>query len=202
MGSAQSGNIYAVGLDLYGQLLQEAVAEAGAEAGQAPAGANGATAAHVEALPRVEVPLPAHLPEDYIPHLPSRLAVYQRLAKLRKRSEVPELRAELRDRFGPLPTEVENLLEVVDLRALAGSVGIDSVVYSGDAITMGLRHPVGGARAAVQRALGPSVSVGNQQLHLPARQLGDQWLTRLKRLMERLQVFQERLPGARGTTPL
>jgi transcription-repair coupling factor (superfamily II helicase) len=102
----------------------------------------------------------------------------------------------LRDRFGPLPAEVENLLEVVDLRSLAATVGIESVVHTGEAIAMGLRHPVGGARAAVQRALGPSVSVGNQQLHLPTRQLGDQWLSRLKRLMERLQAFQERLPGA------
>ncbi|MSQ05991.1 MAG: transcription-repair coupling factor [Dehalococcoidia bacterium] len=196
LGAAQSGNIYAVGLELYGQLLKQAVAEAGAEAGQASA--NGSALFTGEVFPRVEVPLPAHLPESYIPHLPSRLAVYQRLAKVRQRSEVPELRAELRDRFGPLPEEVEHLLQVVDLRALAGTVGIESVVHSGEAITMMLRHPVGGARAAVQRALGPSVSVGNQQLHLPTRQLGDQWLTRLKRLIERLQVFQERLPGARA----
>jgi transcription-repair coupling factor (superfamily II helicase) len=179
---------------LYSQLLQEAVAEAG----QAAGATDGASPAQGEALPRVEVPLPAHLPEDYIPHLPSRLAVYQRLAKLRQRSEVPELRAELRDRFGPLPEEVENLLAVVDLRALAGSVGIQSVVHSGDAITLALRNPVGGARVALQRALGPSVSVGNHQLHLPARPLGDQWLSRLKRVMERLQVFRERLPPARA----
>ena len=144
-------------------------------------------------LPRMELPLPAGIPEDYIDHLPTRLAVYQRLARLTSRSAVPEMRDELRDRFGPLPAEVENLLTLADVRALAATVGVESLIQGTEAIVMSLKVPVGGARMPLQKALGPSVQVGNSQMHLPLRQLGDQWLSRLTRVLERFHVFQENL---------
>jgi len=198
LGAAQSGHIHAVGLDLYSQLLQEAVRELSAspsppspsEMERGPGGEAGPPAPD---LPRVELPLSAYIPESYIGHLPTRLDVYQRLARLRERREVPEVREELRDRFGALPQEVENLLRIVDLRALARSVGIESIVHSGDAIVLVFREPVGGARVPLQRALGPSVSIGNRQMQLPTRPLGDRWLSRLTLVLERLQVFQEKL---------
>ena len=189
LGAAQSGQILAVGLDLYGQLLQEAVNELLAEdadqvSAVRPAGLD---------LPRVDLPLPGSIPESYIEHMPTRLALYQKLARVRERREVPKVREEMQDRFGPLPQEVENLLLLVDLRALAAQVGAESVVRSGDAINVTFRNPVGSARTPLQRALGPSVRVGNQQMNLPMRQLGDQWPSRLSLILERLQVFQERL---------
>jgi transcription-repair coupling factor (superfamily II helicase) len=88
---------------------------------------------------------------------------------------------------------VENLLSLVDLRALAATLGIESITQSDDAITVVFRESVGSARAPLQRALGPSVNVGNQQMRLPLRGLGEQWLSRLARTLERLQAFQERL---------
>ncbi|MEK7815129.1 MAG: transcription-repair coupling factor, partial [Chloroflexota bacterium] len=192
LGAAQSGNIHAVGLDLYSQLMQEAVWELNE---QRAVGEEGVPTAGPPApdLPRVELPLSAHIPESYIGHLPTRLEVYQRMARLRERREVPEVREELRDRFGALPQEVENLLRIVDLRVLAQSVGIESIVHSGDAIVLVLQEPVGGARVPLQRALGPSVSIGNRQMQLPTRPLGDRWLSRLTLVLERLQVFQEKL---------
>jgi len=196
LGAAQSGNIHAVGLDLYSQLLQEAVRElqeAGAHGEEAVA-----QALATKELPRVELPLPARIPESYIPHMPVRLAVYQRMARTRDRSEVPQLREELRDRFGPLPQDVETLLLVTDLRALAGSLGILSITKSEDAIVLALDGPVGGARVPLQRALGPSANVGNQQIQLPMRPLGDQWLSRLTRILERFQAFRDSLPRMAG----
>ena len=68
-------------------------------------------------LPRLEIPLPARIPESYISHMASRLGIYQRAARIRDRQEVPTLREELQDRFGPPPQEVENLLQVADLPA-------------------------------------------------------------------------------------
>ena len=189
LGAAQSGQILAVGLDLYGQLLQEAVNELLAEdADQVSA----VRPADLD-LPRVDLPLPGSIPESYIEHMPTRLALYQKLARVRERREVPKVREEMQDRFGPLPQEVENLLLLVDLRALAAQVGAESVVHSGDAVNVTFRDPVGSARTPLQRALGPSVRVGNQQMNLPMRQLGDQWPSRLSLILERLQVFQERL---------
>jgi transcription-repair coupling factor (superfamily II helicase) len=142
-------------------------------------------------LPRIELPMNARIPENYVDHLPTRLAVYQRLAKMTDADYIPEIRDELRDRFGPLPEEVENLLTLASLRALAADVGVESIVQGNDAIVLSLRTPVGGAKVPLQRALGPSVQVGNTQMQMPLRRLGDEWLSRLTRVLERFLVFQE-----------
>ena len=196
LGAAQSGNIHAVGLDLYSQLLQSAIRELQEADAQGEDAVAQAPAA--KELPRVELPLPARIPESYIPHLPVRLAVYQRLARTKDRLEIPELREELRDRFGPLPQDVENLLQVASLRAMSGSLGILSITKSSDAIVLALDGPVGGARLPLQRALGPSANVGNQQIQLPMRRLGDQWLSRLTRILERFKAFRDSLQSMAG----
>ena len=193
LGASQSGHIQDVGLDLYTQLLSEAVRELEEESG-----GSGAAEPPPAELPRIDLPLNARIPEDYVDHLPTRLAVYQRLAKLTDSDDIPEIREELRDRFGPVPEEVENLLTLAGLRALAANVGVESVVQANDAIVLSLRVPVGGARVPLQRALGPSVQVGNTQMHMPLRRLGDEWLSRLTRVLERFLAFQEKLKALAG----
>ena len=189
LGADQSGHIQEVGLDLYTQLLQEAVRELAREQSEADPGAP-----DVEDEPaRIELPLSAGIPEDYIAHLPTRLAIYQRLAKLTERRELPEIREELRDRFGPMPDEVESLMKVAEIRAIAGAAGAESVIRAGDSIVISLRNAVGGAKAPLQRALGPAAQVGNAQIQMPLRPLGDQWLQRLTRTLERLQVFMDNM---------
>ena len=187
LGASQSGHIQEVGLDLYTQLLNEAVQEL-----EEGGGSTDSTEIPAE-LPRIELPMNARIPEDYVNHLPTRLAVYQRLAKMTDADYIPGIREELRDRFGPLPDEVENLLTLASLRALAADVGVESIVQGNDAIILSLRTPVGGARVPLQRALGPSVQVGNTQMQMPLRRLGDEWLSRLTRVLERFLVFQQTL---------
>ena len=194
LGASQSGHIQDVGLDLYTQLLSEAVRELEEESGE-----SGTAEPLAAELPRIDLPLNARIPEDYVDHLPTRLAVYQRLAKLADSDDIPEIREELRDRFGPLPEEVENLLTLAGLRALAATVGVESVVQGSDAIVLSLRVPVGGARVPLQRALGPSVQVGNTQMQMPLRRLGDEWLSRLTRVLERFLAFQETLKALAGS---
>ena len=106
---------------------------------------------------------------------------------------IPEIRDELRDLFGPLPEEAENLLTLAALRALAADVGVESIVQGNDAIVLALKTPVGGARIPLQKALGPSIQVGNTQMQMPLRRLGDEWLSRLTRTLERFLAFQENL---------
>ncbi|PKB71975.1 MAG: transcription-repair coupling factor [SAR202 cluster bacterium Io17-Chloro-G6] len=195
LGASQSGHIQDVGLDLYTQLLNEAVRELQEETGESGAGEP------LAELPRIDLPLNARIPEDYVDHLPTRLAVYQRLAKLSDSDDIPEIREELRDRFGPVPEEVENLLTLAELRALAANVGVESVVQGSDAIVLSLRVPVGGARVPLQRALGPSVQVGNTQMQMPLRRLGDEWLSRLTRVLERFLAFQENLKALAASAP-
>ena len=190
LGAAQSGQIHAVGLELYGQLLDEAVRELmteekGEDSGEPEAGP-------IE-LPRIELPIAANIPESYIAHTPTRLALYQRLAKARTREEVPAFREEMRDRFGPLPAAVENLLALVELRSLAIGAGVESILHSTGGITLGMKQDVGSARVPLQRALGSVASVGNRQIRLSTRSLGDQWLRRLTQTLERLTIFQERI---------
>jgi len=146
-----------------------------------------------EEPPRIELPLNAGIPDGYIEHLPTRLSVYQRLARLTERRELPDIREELRDRFGPVPEEVENLLRVSEVRAIAGKGGAESVIRNSESIVITLRNPVGGAKAPLQRALGPLAQVGNAQIQMPLRPLGDQWLSRLTRTLERLQVFTDNM---------
>ena len=190
LGADQSGHIQEVGLDLYTQLLQEAIRELEREGGHSSASI-GALAD--EEPVRIDLPLNAGIPEDYIAHMPTRLSVYQRLARLTERRELPDIREELRDRFGPVPDEVENLLKVSEIRAIATAGGAESVIRNSEAIVITLRNPVGGARAPLQRALGPSAQVGNAQVQMPLRPLGDQWLSRLTRTLERLQVFTDNM---------
>ena len=194
LGAAQSGQIYAVGMELYGQLLQEAVKELMAEQGQQSEPAS----ASAPELPRVDLPLLASIPEDYVEHMPTRMALYQKLAKVKNRDQVSEIREEMQDRFGTPPERVENLLKLMDLRALAAQVGANSVVHANNAITLNFRDPIASARTPLQRALGPSAKVGNQQLQVPLRGLGEQWLSRFTLILERLKVFQERLNSLAG----
>ena len=189
LGAAQSGHIHDVGLELYSQLLREAVEDLKQDQGLSTDD-EGESSTN---LPRLELPLSARIPESYMDHLPSRLAVYQRVARIKNRSEVDGLREELRDRFGPLPQDTENLLILADLRVLVAAVGIESVVRQGETVNLALGVPVGGARVPLQKALGPAVRVGNQQIQVSMRQLGENWISRLTIIIQRFRSFQESL---------
>jgi transcription-repair coupling factor (superfamily II helicase) len=119
LGGEQSGHIAAVGFDLYVRLVGEAVAEFKGER----------TEESVEV--RVELPVDAHLPHDYIPGERLRLEAYKRLASAQTDAEVEAVRAELRDRYGELPAEVENLLAVASFRAFARDFGVTEVAAQG-----------------------------------------------------------------------
>src|SRR5215813_545784 len=115
LGAEQHGHIAAVGFDLYSKLLAEAVAELKGEK----------TGVAVE--PVISVNTEGFLPEDYVPEVNQRLAFYKRLAGASGDDAVAELRAELADRFGPPPPEVEQLLDIVRIRGAARKLGIERI---------------------------------------------------------------------------
>jgi transcription-repair coupling factor (superfamily II helicase) len=119
LGGEQSGHIAAVGFDLYMRLVGDAVAEFKGERVD--------EASEV----RVELPVDAHLPHDYIPGERLRLDAYRRLASAQTDADVEAMRAELRDRYGELPPPVENLLAVATFRAFAREFGITEVAAQG-----------------------------------------------------------------------
>ncbi|HKF64326.1 MAG TPA: TRCF domain-containing protein, partial [Dongiaceae bacterium] len=118
LGDEQSGHIREVGIELYQQMLEEAVAEARGQAQAAPAEAW---------TPQINLGMPVLIPESYVADLPVRLALYRRIAALVDQQEIDAFAAEMIDRFGPLPAEVENLLEVVALKRLCRAANVDKV---------------------------------------------------------------------------
>ena len=190
LGAEQSGQIHAVGFELYSQLLNEAVTEIKSEQ-QDGAAASKQDSPKVQV--RVSLPLSAHIQEGYIPDLPTRLAVYQRLTRVQDRRQVEDIREELRDRFGALPSPLENLLYLVDLKLLASESAVESITQSGSTVTITLLEAVGGARLALEKALGPLARVGNQQVRVNLRGAGDQWQDSLVTILERLKAFREQM---------
>jgi transcription-repair coupling factor (superfamily II helicase) len=130
LGARQHGHIASVGFDLYTRLLAKAVQDAKTQrlmAGEPlPASApEEETLSYLQPLEQaiqINLPLAAYLPEPYIPDNTLRLQLYRRLAGLATEKQIDDLRAELKDRFGPLPQEAENLLFQLRLKlfALAG----------------------------------------------------------------------------------
>ncbi len=115
LGGEQSGHIAGVGFDLYIRLVGEAVAEFRGDAEAVPAEM------------KVELPVDAHLPHEYIPGERLRLEAYKKLADADGEAAVDAVRAELVDRYGEPPTPVENLLEVARLRVHARRAGLTEV---------------------------------------------------------------------------
>ncbi|MGE3620259.1 MAG: transcription-repair coupling factor [Acidimicrobiia bacterium] len=127
LGTGQSGHIAAVGYDLYCQMVTEAVAELKGEPVREPAEI------------KLDLPLDANLPRDYVPTEELRLEAYRRLAAVTTEAEVTDIRAEWEDRYGPPPAQAEALLDVARLRAECARLGIRecSVVKGGGGLTSG-----------------------------------------------------------------
>ncbi|MHB8079693.1 MAG: transcription-repair coupling factor [Candidatus Krumholzibacteriia bacterium] len=115
LGEEQHGHMEAIGFDLYCRLLEETVLEL--------KGGGGAAALEV----KVDLRLAAYLPDDWIGDPEQKMDLYRRLARLREGRDFARLREELRDRYGPLPGEVENLLGAQRIRVLAAACGVEEV---------------------------------------------------------------------------
>jgi transcription-repair coupling factor (superfamily II helicase) len=145
LGGEQSGHMAAVGFDLYSRMLAEAVEEQKASReGRAPI---------VEAPQAVvDLPVDAHLPDDYVPDVAQKLELYRRLARARSAGDIAAFRQEVTDRFGPLPAAVQRLVEVAELRLAAEAAGVSSI--SREEGRLVVRFGAGLTRAAAMRLLG------------------------------------------------
>jgi len=127
LGGEQSGHIADVGFDLYVRLVGEAVHEF-----------RGDAEPELQEV-RIELPIDAHLPHDYIPSERLRLEMYKRLAEVRADEDVKQLFEEMVDRYGNPPAAVSSLLQVALFRARARQAGISEVTIAGKNVRF---HPV------------------------------------------------------------
>src|SRR5438270_7866883 len=119
LGDEQSGHIREVGIELYQQMLEDAVAAARTEGGD--------ETPPEEWTPQITIGTPVLIPENYVADLGVRLGLYRRIAQLSDRRESEAFAAELIDRFGPLPAEVENLLQIIAIKRACRDAGIERV---------------------------------------------------------------------------
>ncbi|HAW60050.1 MAG TPA: transcription-repair coupling factor [Actinobacteria bacterium] len=117
LGPEQHGHIAAVGFELYCRLLQEAVEEIRGKPAKKP----------LEV--KVDLPVNAYIPRDFITEEFLRIEAYQRIASINDLEKAKEAREELWDRYGPLPRETENLIEVCKLKVMARDAGIANVLW-------------------------------------------------------------------------
>ncbi|MCH8025349.1 MAG: transcription-repair coupling factor [Chloroflexi bacterium] len=172
LGAEQSGHIGSVGFDLYVRLLADAVERLKALREGRPQ----PTPKAQQRPLTIDLPFTAHLPASYVGDLNLRLALYQRMAAVTTLDGVDELAQELRDRFGPPPPAVENLLFAVRIRALSLAADITGIQQVGHELVV---QTGGGAppRERLQR-LSPSIKglrAGPAQARLDLEELGEAW---------------------------
>src|SRR5262245_28320629 len=118
LGEEQSGHIKEVGFELYQSMLEEAIAALKA----------GLTTPVADRWsPQITLGMPVLIPDDYVADLSVRLALYRRLADLEDEREIESFGAELVDRFGPLPEEVEHLMKIVAIKALCRRANVEKI---------------------------------------------------------------------------
>lgn len=130
LGEEQSGHIREVGYELYQQMLEETVAEL--------KGTGSETEGNWS--PQITIGLAVMIPETYVPDLQLRLGLYRRLGELSDAGEIDGFGAELIDRFGPLPEEVEHLLKIVYIKALCRRANVAKLDAGPKGAVIGFRN--------------------------------------------------------------
>ena len=152
LGAEQSGYVHAVGFDLYLRMLDETVQRL--MRGDAPPRPRPAD---------VSMDLPAYLPDDYIESQEAKLDVYKRLARFDTAAEIEALRAELRDRFGPVPAPAEAMLSMALLRVVGGALAIEGILVRGEEARITFRD------SAIPRMKGLSAAFHEVQFQADVR---------------------------------
>jgi transcription-repair coupling factor (superfamily II helicase) len=125
LGDEQSGHVAALGFELYMSMLDEAVAAlAGDSADEAP-----------EPV-RIDVPVDAYVPGDYVPYEAAKIEIHRRVSGAREIARLIVLREELEDRFGPIPEPLDNLIKMQDARIKLGTAGAKDVGFRQGKLTV------------------------------------------------------------------
>jgi len=172
LGTRQSGHITAVGYNLYCQLLATAVEKLKARRAGVP---EEELAQPDLPTPTVDLPLPARIPEDYVSDLATRLELYQDMGRLDRAEQVDALAADFKDRFGPAPPEVDNLLFAVRVKLLAARAFVESVLAERGEIVLRAVPGTRFDRQKLRPMMRDGIGVANTQVRINRRRLGSAW---------------------------
>jgi transcription-repair coupling factor (superfamily II helicase) len=173
----QTGHVAAIGLNLYTQMLSQAVQ-------RLKGGVNGAAASPIsESAIMIDLPMAAYLPMDYITELELRLAIYRRIGGLTQASDVEAMREELQDRFGALPPAVEGMLYQILVKLGAQAAGATAVLHRNARVEIRLPYLAEVSRDLLQLRLGRDTQVTRVAVSLP---MTTQWQPRLLSVLEKL----------------
>ena len=142
LGRQQSGQIAAVGFELYAEMMEQAIHELRGEP------------QHADFEPELRLGIPAYIPQDYVPDENERLVLYRRMARAESDRDLDQLRDEMRDRFGPLPTLIDNLMAAMKVRRQMKELLITSALLKGEQLEVRFHPdaPVDSARLAALAA--------------------------------------------------
>lgn len=120
LGISQSGHVSAVGYELYTELMEKTIREI-----------KGEKVVAEEALPEIQLGISAFIPDEYVQDVQQRLVLYKRISLAGNPGDIDQLKAELQDCYGPLPQNVENLLQVINIRNLLKPMKGKKMGYDG-----------------------------------------------------------------------
>lgn len=167
LGGEQSGHIAEVGFDLYMRMVADAVEEF-------KSGYFAEKPKNNEC--KVELPVNAHLPVQYIESERLRLDLYRRIADANNDDELSEISAELVDRFGPIPKPAEELMAVASLRLFAKSLGLTDIAISGKNLRLTPVNLPESAQIKLARLYPGSIYKNSSQILLVARPASPNWI--------------------------
>ena len=167
LGGEQSGHIAEVGFDLYMRMVADAVEEF--------------KTGYFDEKPKnneckVELPINAHLPVEYIESERLRLDLYRRIADAHNDEDLSEISAELVDRFGPIPKPAQELMAVASLRLFAKSLGLTDIAISGKNLRLTPVYLPESAQIKLTRLYPGSIYKNASQILLVARPVSPNWI--------------------------
>jgi len=167
LGGEQSGHIAEVGFDLYMRMVADAVEEF--------------KTGYFDEKPKnneckVELPINAHLPVEYIESERLRLDLYRRIADAHNDEDLSEISAELVDRFGPIPKPAQELMAVASLRLFAKSLGLTDIAISGKNLRLTPVYLPESAQIKLTRLYPGSIYKNASQILLVARPISPNWI--------------------------
>ncbi len=178
LSTRQTGQVSAVGLHLYTQLLTQAISRLKGDLSADPTTeAKGIV---------IDLPLPAYIPNDWLPEIALRLQIYRRIAALTERANVEAMRGEMIDRFGQLPSAVDNLLYQIEVKILAQAANATHIIARDGLLQIKLPYLGEINRTVLEQHLGDDVEVSRVAVTFP---LDDDGLWRL-RLLDMLSALK------------